>query len=69
MPVFLEAAERFGWTPPEFFHCDLMTDETGTRLAKRNDALSLRTLRAGGWTPEELRSAMHKPGIRGKSSR
>jgi glutamyl-tRNA synthetase len=46
-----------GWTPPAFFHCELMTDGTGTRLAKRNDALSLRTLRAGGWTPEELLSA------------
>ena len=44
-----------GWTPPAFFHCELMTDETGTRLAKRNDALSLRTLRARGRTPEELR--------------
>jgi glutamyl-tRNA synthetase len=44
-----------GWMPPAFFHCDLMNDETGTRLAKRNDALSLRTLHAGGWTPEELR--------------
>ena len=46
-----------GWTPPAFFHCDLMTDEKGGRLAKRNDALSLRTLRAQGRTPEELRAA------------
>ncbi len=53
-----------GWTPPAFFHCELMTDETGTRLAKRDDALSLRTLRAGGWTPEELRTAMHKAPVR-----
>ena len=51
-----------GHTPPAFFHCELMNDETGVRLAKRNDALSLRTLRAGGWTPEELRSAMWKAG-------
>lgn len=47
-----------GWTPPTFFHCDLMTDETGVRLAKRNDALSLGTLRAQGRTPEELRDVM-----------
>jgi glutamyl-tRNA synthetase len=53
-----------GWTPPSFFHCELMGDETGTRLAKRNDALSLRTLRAGGWTPEEVRSTMFKAGAR-----
>ena len=58
-----------GWTPPAFFHCELMNDETGTRLAKRNDALSLRTLRAGGWTPEELHSAMHKAGVREKAPR
>ncbi len=43
------------WTPPAFFHCNLMTDENGARLAKRNDALSLRTLRANGRNPEELR--------------
>jgi len=58
-----------GRTPPAFFHCELMTDENGTRLAKRNDALSLRTLRAGGWTPAELRSAMHSAGVREKSLR
>ena len=58
-----------GRTPPAYFHCELMTDETGTRLAKRNDALSLRTLRAGGWTPEELRLAMYRTGVRGKSPR
>jgi glutamyl-tRNA synthetase len=44
-----------GLTPPEFFHCALMLDEKGTRLAKRHDALSLRALRAQGKTPEELR--------------
>jgi glutamyl-tRNA synthetase len=38
-----------------FFHCPLVNDEHGQRLAKRHDALSLRTLRAEGRTPEELR--------------
>ena len=42
--------------PPEFFHCPLMTDDTGTRLAKRHDVLSLRTLRARGAKPEPLRA-------------
>ena len=32
-----------------------MTDERGVRLAKRHDALSLRTLRQQGATPEALR--------------
>lgn len=44
-----------GWTPPDFFHCPLMTDEHGVRLAKRHASLSLRTLREQGRTPEELR--------------
>ena len=44
-----------GLTPPRFYHCPLMTDEAGVRLAKRHDALSLRALRAGGATPEVLR--------------
>jgi glutamyl-tRNA synthetase len=41
---------------PRFFHCPLVTDETGARLAKRHDALSLRHLREAGKTPEELRA-------------
>jgi len=41
---------------PAFYHCPLVTDAHGQRLAKRHDALSLRTLRARGATPEELRA-------------
>ncbi len=41
--------------PPAFYHCPLMTDEHGRRLAKRHDALNLRTLRSHGATPESLR--------------
>jgi glutamyl-tRNA synthetase len=44
-----------GLNPPAFFHCPLLCDGTGKRLAKRHDALSLRALRAGGKTPESLR--------------
>jgi glutamyl/glutaminyl-tRNA synthetase len=44
-----------GFEPPKFFHCPLMTDEAGVRLAKRHDALSLRTLREKGASPESLR--------------
>jgi len=43
-----------GLTSPQFFHCPLMNDDKGERLAKRHDALSLRTLRAQGVKPEEL---------------
>jgi len=44
-----------GLTPPDFFHCALMLDDKGERLAKRHDALSLRALREHGETPETLR--------------
>jgi glutamyl-tRNA synthetase len=44
-----------GLPPPGFFHCALMLDEKGERLAKRHDALSLRKLREQGETPESLR--------------
>lgn len=44
-----------GLKSPQFYHCSLMTDQSGVRLAKRHDALSLRELRARGSNPEELR--------------
>ena len=44
-----------GLRSPEFFHCALMTDDAGVRLAKRHDSLSLRKLRERGETPEALR--------------
>jgi len=44
----------FGLTEPGFFHCELMVDEHGERLAKRHEALSLRGLRRQGQTPERL---------------
>jgi glutamyl-tRNA synthetase len=46
-----------GLTPPKFFHCELMRDERGERLAKRHDALSLQTLRSRGTKPVEIRAA------------
>jgi glutamyl/glutaminyl-tRNA synthetase len=41
---------------PNFFHCSLMLDERGERLAKRHDALSLGQLRSAGKSPDELRA-------------
>ncbi|HEX2854702.1 MAG TPA: glutamate--tRNA ligase family protein [Opitutaceae bacterium] len=43
-----------GRPAPAFFHCPLMNDEHGVRLAKRHDALSLRTLRERGHTPAQI---------------
>ena len=43
-----------GWRPPDFYHCPLVTDESGVRLAKRHDSMSLRALRNRGATPLEI---------------
>ncbi len=40
-----------GWSPPAWYHCALVVDERGERLAKRHDALAIRTLRELGKTP------------------
>ena len=42
--------------PPDYYHCDLLRDEAGVRLAKRHDSLSIRKLRELGWTPEQVRA-------------
>jgi glutamyl-tRNA synthetase len=46
------------WQPPVFYHCPLVADFTGARLAKRDDALSIRTLRERGQMPEQVVAAM-----------
>jgi glutamyl/glutaminyl-tRNA synthetase len=43
-----------GLAVPDYYHCDLVRDDSGTRLAKRHDVLSLRVLRGQGSTPEEV---------------
>ncbi len=39
---------------PTYFHTHLLTDEHGIRLAKRHDALAIRTLRQQGLSPAEV---------------
>jgi len=46
-----------GWPLPAFYHCALVRDRQGRRLAKRSHALALRTLRQAGVQPEALRAA------------
>ncbi len=43
-----------GFADPAWFHCALVTDGEGKRLAKRSDALSLRALRERGVTAAEI---------------
>ena len=46
-----------GIAPPNWYHCTLVADHNGQRLAKRHDALSLRALRQRGLTPMNIFSA------------
>lgn len=43
-----------GLAPPKWYHCPLVTDADGQRLAKRHDALSLQALRLRGESPENI---------------
>jgi glutamyl-tRNA synthetase len=46
--------QALGYFPPEYFHCELARDSSGTRLAKRHDALSIRRLRENGVSAEQV---------------
>ena len=43
-----------GLAVPAYYHCNLIRDQAGVRLAKRHDALSLRGLREQGRTPADV---------------
>jgi len=46
-----------GYDNPAWFHCRLVVDHNGRRLAKRYDSLSVRALRQRGLTPMNILSA------------
>ncbi len=46
--------KAFNAKPPRFYHVPLLTDFQGKRLAKRDHALSIKTLRQSGISPSEL---------------
>lgn len=46
---------------PAYFHCKLLRDESGVRLAKRHDALSIRHLRQSGMSPESVLELAFRP--------
>ena len=47
-----------GLPEPVYLHHELVTDHQGVRLAKRHDALSLRSLRESGKSPAELMTCL-----------
>jgi glutamyl/glutaminyl-tRNA synthetase len=50
--VLLQRA--LGYVTPQYVHCDLLRDGAGVRLAKRHNALALRTLREQGLRPADV---------------
>ncbi|HEY5056756.1 MAG TPA: glutamate--tRNA ligase family protein [Acidobacteriaceae bacterium] len=61
--VLLQRA--LGYATPAYFHTRLLRDQHGVRLAKRHDALALRTLREQGLTPTQVLA--HLPAQSGRS--
>ncbi|GGA11516.1 tRNA glutamyl-Q(34) synthetase GluQRS [Neptunicoccus cionae] len=57
-PIHVLLQNLLSLPTPLYRHHRLIRDDTGKRLAKRHDALALRTLRDAGWTPEDIRAAV-----------
>jgi glutamyl/glutaminyl-tRNA synthetase len=52
--------KALGLPRPDYCHAPLVLDDQGERLAKRHDALSLRTLREQGSSPKEIIASFQK---------
>jgi glutamyl-tRNA synthetase len=52
-----------GYPAPRLYHCPLILDAEGRRLAKRHDALALRALRESGSTPQEIRMRLSQMNV------
>jgi glutamyl-tRNA synthetase len=46
--------EALGYAAPDYYHCTLVRDTSGMRMAKRHDSASIRHLREQGRTPAQL---------------
>jgi glutamyl-tRNA synthetase len=57
--LLLIRALRYG--VPNYFHCELVRDAKGIRLAKRHDALSIQHLRESGMTSEQVLAMAVRP--------
>ncbi len=55
-PIHVVLQKLLGLATPVYHHHDLIRDDTGKRLAKRDDARAIATYRAAGTTPEEIRA-------------
>ena len=46
--------QALGYGTPDYYHCTLVRDSSGMRMAKRHDSASIRHLREQGLTPAQL---------------
>lgn len=53
-PIHVALQQMLGLPTPDYLHHDLVRDAGGKRLAKRDDARSLASYRAAGWTADAL---------------
>jgi len=60
--------ELLGLPVPEWHHHRLITDEQGRRLAKRDQARSIRSLREAGWSAAEVWRAIGDDGLSWKTA-
>ncbi|MEM9838920.1 MAG: tRNA glutamyl-Q(34) synthetase GluQRS [Pseudomonadota bacterium] len=61
IPVHRVLQELLGLPTPVYKHHRLITDDAGNRLAKRDRAATLRSLRENGVTPAEIRQRLGLP--------
>ena len=54
----VKRSQRWETPAAAYFHCPLLRDEKNVRLAKRDDALSLRKLRKQGVDPLRVREML-----------
>lgn len=59
-PIHVVLQHLLNLPTPVYCHHRLIRDDAGKRLAKRHDALALRTLRNAGWTPQDVRAAVKR---------
>ena len=48
-----------GLPVPQYCHHELLRDNTGKRLSKRDGARSIASLRAAGFSPQQVRDSLH----------
>ena len=57
-PLHVTLQHLLGLPTPIYHHHRLIRDDTGKRLAKRDDARAIATYRAEGLTPADLRTRL-----------